>query len=206
MGEETRHVAKGINGFRGRYRYRAGVASLLLGLCASASGGVAQDKAEAMPVYKDARAIEETLNTDTGAEFQLGKDILMRFPVGLPVGRSRLVVLKHGKAVSPKQIAEGFSPLGPALEFNGALATSDRPIEVVWTTKKDPSKAGKKLVLAMEIGTFCDDHNKKFKLKSGLCSGWELVEARFDPTTNTVRADLNSTGGMRLQFGLASED
>lgn len=206
MGEETKRTATGRIGYLGRYRRRLGMTGLLLGLCASTAGGMAQDKAEAMPVFKDARTIEEPLNTDTGAEFQLGKDILMRFPVGLPVGRSRLVTLKRGKSVSPKQVAPGFSPLGPTLDFNGALATADRPIEVAWTTKKDPQKAGKKLVLAMEIGTFCEDHNKKYKLKSGLCSGWEMVEARYDAATDTVRAKLDSTGGLRLQFGMVSED
>lgn len=180
--------------------------ALLGGLCSPPLAAFSQDSAKTMPVYKGAKTIEETLDTDVGAEFQLGKDVVMRFPVGLPVGHSRLVTLKRGRSISPKQVGDSFSPLGPTLDFNGALAADDQEIELRLLTKSDPEKSGKRLVLAMEIGTFCEDHNKRYKLKSGLCSGWELVDARYDAQTGAIRAKLHSTGGLRMQFGLVAED
>ena len=79
------------------------------------------------------------------------------------------------------------------------------PIVVAQAMKKDPSKKGSRLVLAMEVGTLCNDENKKFKLKNGLCSGWEIVDAEYDAAGAQLIAKLQSTGGQRLVFGLLTE-
>jgi hypothetical protein len=57
----------------------------------------------------------------------------------------------------------------------------------------------------MEIGTICSDENKKFKLKNGLCSGWEILPAQYDAAGQQLIAKLQSTGGLRLVFGLLPE-
>ena len=72
--------------------------------------------------------------------------------------------------------------------------------------KREPKKKGMKLVVAMEVGTFCEAGNKKYKLKSGLCSGWEFHEAEYDRGGQRLRAKLKSTGGLRMQFGWVPED
>ena len=69
----------------------------------------------------------------------------------------------------------------------------------------DAAKKGERLVLAMEVGTLCNDENKKYKLKNGLCSGWEILEASYDAGGAQLIAKLQSTGGLRLVFGLLEE-
>jgi len=168
-------------------------ATLVVGVVGLATGQEAE-----MPVFTGKGKVNEPVNTDTGAIFDIG-GATMTFPVGIPVGRSRLVTLMKGKKPAPKQVADGFSPIGPTMDFNGAFRTNDKPIRVAVTSKKDPSKNGRRLVLAMEVGTLCDAKNKSYKLKSGLCSGWELIDAEF--RDGEVVAEVESTGGLRMQFG-----
>ena len=175
---------------------------MVVALVLSAAGLAIGQDAE-MPVFKGKGSVNEPVNTDTGAIFDIG-GATMTFPVGLPVGRSRLVTLKKGKRPTPKQVADGFSPIGPTMDFNGAFRTADKPIKVAVSSKKDPSKHGRRLVLAVEVGTLCDDKNKRYKLKTGLCSGWELVDADF--RDGEVVAEVESTGGLRLQFGSVPND
>ena len=79
------------------------------------------------------------------------------------------------------------------------------PMEVAIAVKNDPRKVGQKLVLAMEVGTLCNAENKSSKLKNGLCSGWELVDADYDGTGRRLVAKLQSTGGLRMTFGLVPQ-
>lgn len=166
-------------------------------------GGASFAVAQGMPTFSGKKEVHEAVNTKTGAIFDLTGKATMTFPVGLPVGESRLVTLKQGKRPTPSQVGQGFAPVGPTLDFNGAFSTANRPIRVAVHAKKNPAKGGKRLVLAMEIATFCEDHNKKYKLKSGLCSGWEFTEAEF--TGTEVVANVESTGGLRMQFGTLPE-
>jgi hypothetical protein len=134
--------------------------------------------------------------------FDIGGGITMLFPKGLPVGHSRLVTLEKGKKKpGGDQVKPGFKAEGPVLEFNGALSTSREPIVLAMTMKKDPYKKGHRFVLAMEVGGFCEEHNKQYKLKSGLCSDWQILDADYDEAAKRVVARLNSTGGLRMQFG-----
>ncbi|HLF24089.1 MAG TPA: hypothetical protein VI565_09235, partial [Burkholderiales bacterium] len=87
---------------------------------------------------------------------------------------------------------------------DGALNTAGKPVHLAMSMKSDPKKPGQKIVLAMEVATFCDAHNKAFKLSNGLCSGWEMHEADYE--AGRIVAKLRSTGGMRMQFGLLPED
>jgi hypothetical protein len=180
-------------------------AGMALMLVVVGGGALAQDAA--MPTFTGNGSITQALNTDTGAIFDLGSGIVMTFPKGLPVGRSRLVTLKKSaKKIAPAQVQKGFSPLGTALEFSTPIsAGGGSPMEVAISVKNDPRKVGQKLVLAMEIGTLCNDTNKSTKLKNGLCSGWELVDADYDGTGRRLVAKLQSTGGLRMTFGLVPQ-
>jgi hypothetical protein len=163
----------------------------------------AQEEAStAMPTYSGVGKVSEPLDTDKGAVFDIGSGITMLFPRGLPVGHSRLVTLEKGKKKpGADQVKPGFKAEGPVLEFSGALSASREPIVLAMRTKADPYKKGFRLVLAMEVGGFCEEHNKQYKLKSGLCSDWQIIDADYDEAGKRLVARLNSTGGLRLQFG-----
>lgn len=166
-------------------------------------GGEAAPAAAGMPtVTGKGGKINDTINMDTGAIWDLGGGVTMTFPKGLPVGRSRLVSLQRGKALPGKLVHPKWKPLGPALDFTGAFFTARKPIVLAFSMKQNPIKVGLKLVVAMEIGSFCEGPNKAFKLKGGLCSGFELHDAEYDDAGKRLVANLRSTGGLRMQFGL----
>ena len=151
--------------------------------------------------------VTDAINSKLGAIFDLGGGVTMLFPRGLPVGESRLVTLKKGRGRLPgKLIGKGWKPLGKVLDFNGAFNTSGRPIILSMPMKRNPAKGNKRLVVAMESGTFCEGPNKKHKLKGGLCSGFELHDAEYDANAKRLVARLQSTGGLRLQFGVVADE
>jgi len=154
-----------------------------------------------MPTFSGKGKVTEAINGDTGAVFDIGGGITMMFPKGLPVGRSRLVTLQKARGRLPTKLIAGFKPVGPALDFTGAFNTSGKPIVLAYSSKQNPIKRGQKLVVAMEVGTFCEKENKAFKLKGGLCSGFELQDAEYDDGSKRLLAKLRSTGGLRMQFG-----
>jgi hypothetical protein len=150
--------------------------------------------------------VTDAINADLGAIFDIGGGITMMFPKGLPVGRSRLVTLQKARGRLPTQLIPKFRPVGPALDFSGSFNTAGKPMVLSVPGSSNPAKRGFKLVVAMEIGTFCEKANKGFKLKNGLCSGFELHDAEFDPEAKRLVANLRSTGGLRMQFGTVPDD
>jgi hypothetical protein len=141
-----------------------------------------------------------------GAIFEVGGDITLTLPKGLPIGHSRLLTLKtttDKPALS--QIHPSFQRLGATLHFNGALSTAAAPIILAVSLKRSPLKPGLKLVLAIEEAGLCTGKNKGSKLGHGLCSAWRTVDAQYDSEGGKMVAKLTSTGGYRLQFGLVPE-
>ena len=167
---------------------------------------VAQDAP--MPTFTGKGSITQAIDGEQGAIFDIGSGITMTFPKGLPVGRSRLVTLKKAsKKPSAAQIQKGFTPIGTAIDFSTPIAAKDAPIVVAMAHKGDPKKkASQRLVLAMEVGTLCNAQNKSTKQKNGLCSGWELIDAEYDAGGQRLVAKLQSTGGMRMVFGVVEGD
>ncbi len=160
-----------------------------------------------LPTYRGQGSVTQAIDTDQGAVLDIGSGITMTFPKGLPVGHSRLLTLsKSSKKPSAAQVHAGFVAIGPTLELNVPLNAGGTPLTLELTTKSDPQKRSGKLVLAMEIGTLCTAENKAYKLKNGLCSGWDLVSARYDEAGKRVVAELQSTGGMRMIFGVVPGD
>lgn len=184
-------------------------ASLVLLASALAFGttSLAQDDegGGGMPTAKGKGKVTDAINSKLGALFDIGGGVTMLFPRGLPVGESRLVTLKKAKGRPPVNLVSGFKPVGPALDFNGAFNTGRKAMVLSVATKRDPVTAGKRLVLAMEVGTFCEKKNQRYKLKGGLCSGVELHDAYYDAGGKRLVAELQSTGGMRMQFGVVPE-
>ena len=161
----------------------------------------------AMPTFTGKGKVTEAINADTGAIFDIGGGVTMTFPKGLPVGRSRLVTLQKARGSLPGKLANPkFQALGPALDFTGAFNTGRAPIVLAIASKRDPIKRGMRLVVAMEVGTFCEGPNKSHKIKGGLCSGFELHDAEYDSAGGRMVAKLKSTGGLRMQFGLVPEE
>lgn len=190
-------------------RFFRNVLTLTLTLAASPAWADGEDdtakKGEEMPRFTGNGSVTQAINGDLGAILDIGGGHTMTFPKGIPVGRSRLVTLKKASKPSGAQVQKGFTPIGNAIEFNTPVSAGKMPIVVTQTLKKDPSKKGARLVLAMEIGTICTDDNKKYKLKNGLCSGWEILDASYDAPSAQLIAKLESTGGLRLVFGLLAE-
>lgn len=160
-----------------------------------------------LPTFSGKGSVTQAIDTDLGAIFDLGSGITMTFPKGLPVGHSRLLTLKKAKKKpSSAQVQKGFVAVGTALELNVPLNAQGTPIVLAMTMKNDPRKRGQKLVLAMEIATLCTDENKANKLKGGLCAGFELLPAEYDASGQRMVAELSSTGGMRMVFGVVSDE
>ena len=183
--------------------------TLLLAVVALAEGPISASEKEtptSMPTVTGKGKVTEAINGKVGAVFDIGSGITMTFPKGLPVGESRLVTLQKGKALPGKLVHAKWKGVGPVLDFNGAFTTNRSPIVLAINNPKDPSSAKLKLVLAMEISTLCDASNKAHKQKNGLCSGFELHEAEYDDSSKQLVAQLTSTGGMRMQFGLVPAD
>lgn len=159
-----------------------------------------------MPRFTGNGSVTQAINGDVGAVLDIGGGTTMTFPKGVPVGRSRLVTFKKAaKKPTGAQIQKGFTPLGAALEFSTPVSAGDAPIVVSTALKADPRKKSERLVLAMEVSTICTAENKATKGKNGLCSGWELSDAEFAGATQQLTAKLQSTGGLRMQFGMLSE-
>ena len=160
-----------------------------------------------MPTFTGKGKINQAINGDTGAIFDLGGGVTMTFPKGLPVGRSRLVTLQKGKGSFPgKLVGPKWKGIGPVLDFSGSFTTSRQPIVLAVPSKKEPAGKGLHLVVAMEVGTFCEGEHKAHKLSGGLCSGFELHDAEFDAEGGRLVAKLRSTGGHRMQFGLVGDE
>jgi hypothetical protein len=158
---------------------------------------------EEMPKFTGNGSITQAIDGTVGAVLDIGSGITMTFPKGLPVGKSRLVTLKKAaKKPSGNQVQKGFVPIGTPVDFSTPISAGDKPIVLAITQRSDPRKKSERLVLAVEVGTLCNAENKSTKGKNGLCSGWELVDAQYDGAGQRLVANLQSTGGMRLVFGL----
>jgi hypothetical protein len=158
---------------------------------------------EAMPTFTGNGSVTQAIDGDKGAVLDIGSGITMTFPKGIPVGRSRLVTFKRAaKKPNGSQVQAGFTPISAAVDFSTPVSAGSAPIVLAIAQKSDPRKKAEKLVLAMEVGTLCNAENKATKGKNGLCSGWEVVDADFEAASQRLVARLQSTGGMRMVFGL----
>lgn len=193
-----------------RYKVRAilpAIALLLVPLALSAQEDDAK-KSEpgGMPTYTGKGKVHKAIDMDTGAIFDIGGGVTMTFPKGIPVGHSRLVTLKFSRKRPPASLIHPkFKPQGKAISFSGAFNARRTPMVLAMKVRSEPRKRGYKLVLAIEEAGFCEKKNKKFKVGKGLCSTWRTVDAEYDHGSKRIIARIESTSGLRLQFGWIPE-
>jgi len=175
---------------------------MVLPLTLAAQDKTSEQTSGGIPIFSGKGSVTEAVDSKKGAVFDIGGGVKLLLPKGIPVGSSRLVTLKTAKnPPAPSQVQKGFKRHGKTLLFDGALNTADKPMVLSLQMKNPPNKRGQKFVLAMEQAGLCNDGNKKFKLKSGLCSTWETIETKYDKVGKRVLVILSYTGGLRMQFG-----
>jgi hypothetical protein len=80
-------------------------------------------------------------------------------------------------------------------------ALEGSPLLVRLHSKRELTKPGEKLVLAVEHSGECTPQNRSSKLESGGCSEWRLHDVEYDSARNEMVARVPALGGYRLQFG-----
>jgi len=159
---------------------------------------------EKRPTYSGEREVSELVDATIGAVFEIESGFMMKFPKGIDI--SGVFTLKTTRD-RPKssQIHSGFTRHGSTLMFDGALSASNDPIVVGFSLQREPHRAGFKFVLAVEEEGECEGSNAKYKLESGMCSHWTVVDTEYDDAVKCMVARLQNTGGFRLQFGWMPE-
>jgi hypothetical protein len=102
---------------------------------------------------------------------------------------------------SASRIHPNFTRHAATLRVDQVLdAAEGAPILVRLQSKRELTKPGEKLVVAVERSDECDAQHKQ-KLEDGECAHWTLYDTSFDATRNEMVAPIPATGGYRLQFG-----
>ena len=179
--------------------------ALLLCLGVAAAEDDAPEGGAGMPAHTGKHTVSAAIG-QKGARLSLKNGWSLLLPSGLPIGNSRLLTLKVSRRrAKGKEIADGFVPMGPTVEFDGAINATESPLLAMYEAKRFRQRRGHRLVLASEYGGFCEGERVGRKLGGGLCAQWRLVDATLDKTAGQLRAKLELPGGHRLQFGSVPE-
>jgi hypothetical protein len=183
--------------------------ALLVTLALPLGGGSAQEGATAEgegtpadsgPPVTTGRNEATAVVGPRGMTFELRNGTRLVIPAGLPTGAGRRINFREARGrLAAASIAEGFTRIGPVLDFDGALNATSSPIVVSIRQPRDPARAGRRLVLAMEQATICREGLEPWPGAAGLCAGWELLDARWEE--GRLSANLTTPGGRRLVFG-----
>ena len=133
------------------------------------------------------------------SDFEGGRGMAVVFifiPAGLRTGVGRRMTFAESRnRPSNDDVAEGFSRIGPCFEFDGAIDASSNPIVISMRQPRNPARAGTRLVLAMEQPAMCMDGMEPLPGgAAGLCTSWELLDARWDEGESRVMADMRAPG------------
>jgi hypothetical protein len=181
-------------------------ATLVLALAGSTSS--AQDDAEegdeaaapAGPPTTAGRSEAQAAVGQAGMTFELRNGARAFVPPNLPIGDSRRMRFAEARgAFTPGHVAPGFRRIGPLLSFDGAINATSSPVVISLRQPRDPSRAGQRLVIAMEQATICREGLDPLPNVANLCSGWELIDATW--SDGRIQARLTAPGGYRLVFG-----
>lgn len=146
-----------------------------------------EERATEMPTHTGRREADGAIG-QAGAILQLTGDRgrpTLTLPAGLPIGHSRILRFAFSRQrPQARQIHERFVPL-----------------ELTYMSRRQPTRRGMKLILAVEKAGFCTEENQRYSLGSGLCSTWEIQETTYDEEAGLVRAQVGEPGGRRMQFG-----
>lgn len=160
--------------------------------------------AQERPTYSGDREVSELVDAEVGAVFELGSGFVMRFPKGIDI--SGVYTLKTTRdRPNSSQIRSDFTRHGSTLSFDGAIMAKADPIVVGFSLQREPHRQGLKFVLAVEKEAECEGANAKYKLESGMCSSWTVVDTQYDDAVKCMIAKVKNTGGYRLQFGWIPE-
>ena len=160
---------------------------------------------EPPPPVTSGRGALEAVVGQRGMTFEFVGKARLVVPPGLPIGNARRMHVAESRApFRPTDVAPGFRRLGPIVAFDGAVNATSSPITFAVRLPRDPSREGLRIVLAMEQAAICHDGATPLAGAGGLCSGWELVAARWE--AGELRAELPSPGGYRLSFGTVPAD
>ncbi len=130
--------------------------------------------------------------------------IALELPACTPDADVRVITVSWETKDRPSasRINEKFTRHAATLRVDQAInAPEGSALLVRLRSKRELSKPGEKLVLAVERSVECTAANKRDKLEDGECSGWELYDAAYDAQSNEMVAKIPATGGYRLQFG-----
>jgi hypothetical protein len=145
----------------------------------------------------------DSADTGIGLVFEIA-GIALEFPACTPETDVRVITTswETQQRPSPSAIAAQFTRHAGTLRVDQTIAARESaPILARLHSKRELTKPGEKLVLAVESSGECDAAHKKYKLEDGGCSHWALYDTYFDPTRSEMIAALPATGGYRLQFG-----
>ncbi len=188
-------------------RYRFSVPCLVLALTANLSlvhakpgGGPGQ-----VPVAHGQRSVTQQVGLE-GVRLVLQKRFSVLVPPGLSmIGREATTLKFAGQRATGREIATGFTPIGPTTIFDRAINASERPLTVEYKGGAMRPQPGRRFVLAVETRVFCANAREGARtFGNGLCSGWELNDAVRLPVG--LRASLKMAQGLQLQFGSVPRD
>lgn len=130
--------------------------------------------------------------------------IALEFPACTPETDVRVITTSWETRARPSasRIHPKFTRHAATLRVDQTIAAVESaPIQVRLRSKRELSKLGEKLVLAVESSGECDAQHRRDKLEDGSCSHWELFDTSFDAGNQQMVAKIPATGGLRLQFG-----
>lgn len=154
-------------------------------------------------LVKGEAAASDSAEPGIGLVFEVA-GIALEIPACTPEADVRVMTAswETQKRPGPAQIAAGFTRHAATLRLDQSIAAREQaPILVRLHSKRELSKPGERLVLAVESSGECDAEHKKYKLDEESCSHWALFDTYFDPTRAEMVAAIPATGGHRLQFG-----
>jgi hypothetical protein len=175
---------------------------LAVGSAQDGEAAPADEAAPEGPLTTTGRTEASAVVGPRGMTFELRSGARVVIPAGLPTGAGRRIrFAEAGGRLDAGGIAEGFTRIGAALSFDAALNATSNPILVSVRQPRDPGREGRRLVLAMEQPTICREGLEPWPGAAGLCTGWELIDARWDAAEQRLVASLTTPGGRRLVFG-----
>ena len=130
--------------------------------------------------------------------------IALELPACTPDADIRVITVSWETKDRPSasRIHPNFSRHAATLRVDQAIAAREgSQLLVRLHSKRELTKPGEKLVLAVESSGECDNAHKKDKLDDGGCSHWAMYDASYDSESNEMVARIPATGGYRLQFG-----
>jgi hypothetical protein len=137
-----------------------------------------------------------------GMTFELRSHAQVFIPAGLPTGAGRSITFAEVRGrIDNATVAPGFNRLGTLMSFNGALNATSNPVVVSIRQPSNPLRDDRRVVLAMEQPSICREGLTPLEGAGGLCSGWELLDARYDEGDRRLSASMTTPGGHRLMFG-----